>query len=297
VSGSVAIDWGTSNFRAYRLDADGKLLDERKASAGISTVENGAFEPVLMQQIGDWLKEAPAAPVIMAGMIGSRNGWVEAPYAPLPCSVADLSRRVTRIALSNGGEARIIPGISGIIDGIGDVMRGEETLAMGLDIEDGVVISAGTHPKWIEIARGRIIRFQTFMTGEFFALAAEQSLLSKLAIDPAGTDEMDLGFERGLQAAHQKAGLLRTLFAARSDVLLGRLTGGMVKSYLSGLMIGHEVLGAKASFGLPKSATLVTSDAKIPLYRKALAQHGVRVNTADMDKTLLAGLARIVSHI
>jgi 2-dehydro-3-deoxygalactonokinase len=297
VSGNIAIDWGTTNFRAYRLGAEGTILEERKASAGITTVHDGAFEATLMQQIGDWLKSAPQTPIIMAGMIGSRNGWVEAPYAPLPCGVVDLASRLTRVPLTNGGEARIVPGISGVIDGIGDVMRGEETLTMGLGLDDGVVISAGTHPKWIEVARGRIIRFQTFMTGEFFALASEQSLLSKLATEPLSEDEASIGFERGLQAAHYKAGLLRSFFAARSDVLLGRMTGGMVKAYLSGLMIGHEILGAKASFGLPKTATLLTTGPKVALYQKALAQFGVTVRVADMDDALLAGLSRIVSAV
>ncbi len=137
----------------------------------------------------------------MAGMVGSRNGWVEAPYAPLPASAADLRAQLIRIDRPDGGAAYIVPGVSAVIDGMGEVIRGEETLAIGSGVTDGVILSPGTHPKWIEMEGGRIRRFHTFLTGEFFAVLSDHSLLGRLMQDPVDAAEEKAGFERGLAMA------------------------------------------------------------------------------------------------
>ncbi len=292
---AIAIDWGTSNFRAYRLAADGSVIAERKAAAGISTVPAGGFPEALEREVGDWLREDKSVPVIMAGMVGSRNGWVEAPYASLPASAADLKAKLTRITRPDGGEALIVPGVSGVIDGVGDVIRGEETLAIGAGIRDGIILSPGTHPKWIEMKDGRIARFQTFMTGEVFAVLSEHSLLGRLMQEPSDKAQEWAGFERGLELADHPAGITRAIFATRSDVLLGRMPAGQARSFLSGLLIGSEISGAKRSFGLPKSLLLIAQGPKADFYEAALARHGVSAHRADSDALLLAGLRTITA--
>jgi 2-dehydro-3-deoxygalactonokinase len=295
MAGAIAIDWGTSNFRAYRLDGKGAVLAERKAAAGISTVPPGGFPGVLQSIVGDWLAEDPSQNVIMAGMVGSRNGWSEAPYAPLPANAADLRGRLTEITRPDGGKALIVPGVSAVIGGMGEVIRGEETLAIGSGIVDGVILSPGTHPKWITLADGRITGFTTFLTGEFFAVLTAHSLLGRLMQDPADAAEDWAGFDRGLEMAAHPAGLTHTAFAARSDVLLGRMKPGEARSYLSGLLIGTEILGAKRNGGLPSSVTLIAEGHKAECYQRALSCHQVGAVRVDSDQLLLAGLKRILS--
>ena len=83
----IGLDWGTTSFRAYRLDAAGAVLEARIAPAGILKVPEGGFEGVLEREVGPWLADAPALPVIAAGMITSRQGWVEVPYRPCPAEI------------------------------------------------------------------------------------------------------------------------------------------------------------------------------------------------------------------
>jgi 2-dehydro-3-deoxygalactonokinase len=294
-AGVIALDWGTTSFRAYRLNSAGESIDERKAPAGISTVPTGGFPAVMHEQIGDWLAKDRAVPVIMAGMVGSRNGWVEAPYAALPADVGSLKKNLLPVTRPDGGQAYIVPGLAGVIDGMGEVMRGEETLAMGLDEANALFLTPGTHPKWITLENGRITRFKTFLTGEFFAVLTDHSLLGRLMEEPASEAEEWAGFRKGLAMADDPAGLSHAAFAARSDVLLGRMAAGEVRSYLSGLLIGTEILGAKRSIGLPRRLILNASGQKAAFYENALAAYGVGIEQVESDTILLNGLKRIVS--
>jgi 2-dehydro-3-deoxygalactonokinase len=293
--GAIAIDWGTTSFRAYRLNSAGEPIEERKAPLGIATVPPGGFADVLQQQVGDWLDQDRTVPVIMAGMVGSRNGWVEAPYAALPADPTSLKKSLMPVTRPDGGQAFIVPGLCGVIDGMGEVMRGEETLAMGLDVADGMVLTPGTHPKWITLEAGLITRFKTFLTGEFFAVLTEHSLLGRLAEEPKSEAQEWEGFGKGLAMAKDPAGITHAAFAARSDVLLGRMAGGEVRAYLSGVLIGTEILGAKQSLGLPKRLFLNASGQKAAFYEHALAAEGVTVTLVDSDVVLLHGLKRILS--
>ncbi|HXY21452.1 MAG TPA: 2-dehydro-3-deoxygalactonokinase, partial [Burkholderiaceae bacterium] len=127
----IAIDWGTSSFRAYRLSPDGAIIDKRSAQLGILTLQNGKFAESLEQQIGDWL-EAGDAPIVMSGMIGSRQGWKEAPYAQCPAGVREIAARVVEVRWGDARRAWIVPGLScRDPQGVPDVMRGEETQILG----------------------------------------------------------------------------------------------------------------------------------------------------------------------
>jgi 2-dehydro-3-deoxygalactonokinase len=291
---SIAVDWGTSSFRAYLRDGAGAIVAERRAADGISKVPPGGFPAVLESHIGDWRQAHPGAPVIMAGMVGSRNGWIEAPYAPLPAGPADLRARLTRAPIE-GGEALIVPGLSTVDRGLGDVMRGEETLALGAGVVDGVVISPGTHPKWIVLEGGRIVRFATFMSGEVFALLTEHSLLARLAADPLDEADEDEGFARGLAAADDDRGLLHAIFAARADVLLARMPPSQVRAFLSGVLVGSEASAGRRMLPGLREAVLIAAGRKAAFYRAALDRVGIGVRLVDSDDAMIAGLDAILS--
>ncbi|KJV08707.1 hypothetical protein VZ95_16065, partial [Elstera litoralis] len=186
-----ALDWGTSNLRAFRLNADGTCHAQRAAAKGILAVPPGGFEAALHAIIGDWLAEVPHAPVILSGMVGSRQGWVEVPYAEAPAGIEALLAKALPKTLADGRTALFLPGVSCLRNGVPDVMRGEETQIIGAlalaGLADGPICAPGTHSKWVEIDAGRIVSFATFMTGELFALLRDHSLLGRgLVRDDAG---------------------------------------------------------------------------------------------------------------
>jgi 2-dehydro-3-deoxygalactonokinase len=281
----IAVDWGTSRLRCYRLDEKRRVLDRVTAEDGIAHVPPGGFPAVLERHCGAWMAEAQGAPVLMAGMVGSRNGWAEAAYAACPASAADLAAA----SLAVSPRVSIVPGVA-IRGATGpDVMRGEETLALGTGVTDGLLCLPGTHSKWVAMDRGRIASFSTFMTGESFGLYRGQSLLARLASEP----EDLAGFDAGLAEAADPAGLLNRLFQARSRVLLDEMTGASVGPYLSGLLIGTEVEGALRRYGTPDSVTLVAEGLLAAHYVAALRARAVTVEILTPEATLLAGLAAI----
>jgi 2-dehydro-3-deoxygalactonokinase len=289
---SIAVDWGTTRLRAYLFDADGAILDRREGSDGIMSVPAGGFAATLAGYVDGWLAADASLPVVMAGMVGSRNGWAEAPYAPCPASARDLADRLIRVRRADGGEAAIIPGVAGVFDGAADVMRGEETLVAGLDLEDGLACLPGTHAKWVLLRGGRIERFSTFMTGEIYGALIGHTILGRLVAEPAD----DAGFALGLRASRQASGLLHAVFAARANVLLETMAPGMIKPYLSGLLIGAEVAGALALYGDDEPVHLVADHGQAALYGQALEAADVEATIVEPDAALLKGLARITSQ-
>ncbi len=288
---AIALDWGTTRLRAFLLDAEGAVIEKREASDGIMSVPAGGFPAVLAKHCGDWLAANKDLPVTMAGMIGSRNGWAEAPYADCPAAVKDLAASLISVTREDGGSAAIIPGVAGVFDGAADVMRGEETLIAGIDLEDGLVCLPGTHSKWAMIRGGRIERFSTFMTGEFYAALTQHTILGRLAADPDDA----AGFAAGLEASRNDASLLHTAFASRANVLFERMAPQAVRPYLSGLLIGTEVAGALALYGDLDAVHLIASEPQLGLYRQALAARDIIVTVDDPERALVAGLARIAA--
>jgi 2-dehydro-3-deoxygalactonokinase len=288
-AGLIAVDWGTTRLRAYLLAADGTVLDRRATDEGVMNIPAGGFPDTLQRVCHDWLAATPALRVVMAGMVGSRNGWLEAPYAPCPASLRDLAGKTVTVTRQDGGVAEIIPGVSGIFDGAADVMRGEETLIAGLDLEDGLVCLPGTHSKWALVRGSRLERFATFMTGEIFATLSEHSILGRLAAEPRNEE----GFGLGLDAAKRPGGTLHRVFAARADVLLNRLPATHVLPYLSGLLVADEIRNAIAVFGGWNSIALVASEPQAGLYRQALEKQGFIVSGHAPEDALIRGLARL----
>jgi 2-dehydro-3-deoxygalactonokinase len=270
----IAVDWGTSSFRAYRLDAGGTVLDTRSSPRGILTVSDGGFAAVLREEIGPWLEAERL--MLLSGMIGSRQGWLEAPYIACPAGGAEIRAALLPLDFDWAGKAWLAPGLSCRSNGVPDVMRGEEVQILGalgaLDGGSGLVCLPGTHSKWARVEAGRILGFETHMTGESFAVLRQHSILGRL-MPPAGEeqDPDDRAFAAGLERARTGGGLLHHLFGARSLGLMGDLPAAGLPAYLSGLLIGHE-LAATAAIAGP--VHLIGSEALTERYSKALALSG-----------------------
>jgi 2-dehydro-3-deoxygalactonokinase len=272
----IAIDWGTSSFRAYRLSDAGAILEMRSAARGLLTVTDGDFARVLDEEIGDW-KEI--SPVLMCGMIGSRQGWLEVPYLACPASVRQVTARVRAVEWG-GKQVHIVPGLSCIDEsGIPDVLRGEETQIFGAmkDLGPGThsVCLPGTHSKWVRIKARRIERFATFMTGELFAVLRDHSILGRMM---RSDSRDDAAFMAGVVRSGDTGGMLHHLFGVRSLGLVGKLFNQSSASYLSGLLIGHELRSVDEK---PKTVNLLGSTQLVAAYAAALSTLGHEVRILD----------------
>src|SRR5258708_11894995 len=224
-SGLIAVDWGTSNFRAYLMDEAGRVEATAVSGDGILAVADGDFEGVFERRCGAWLARHPEAPVLLSGMIGSRQGWHEAPYCPCPAGAAETARAMVAHPMRTGRKLSFVPGLSRMTeDGGHDVMRGEETQILGA-VEPGararrLVCLPGTHSKWVEVEAGRVLRFATFMTGEVYGVLLKHSILGRL-IEGEAHDAQ--AFARGLEQAKHAGGFLNHLFRVRTAGLFQEL--------------------------------------------------------------------------
>jgi 2-dehydro-3-deoxygalactonokinase len=294
MSALIAIDWGTTSARAYRLDAAGNVLDQRSAPLGISQVPEGRYAEALAQLLGDWLDDP--APRLACGMIGSRQGWVEAPYVACPATLASLADGLVR---TPGGELLVVPGlITRDARRTPDVLRGEETQIVGAvgTNERVIAVLPGTHSKWARVERGTIVDFQTFMTGELYGVLLNHSILGRMA-QPSEVASLGPAFERGVQHGLQTTALTHDLFAARTLALTGELAADEVAPWLSGLLIGREI---------HDSLTWARSDGVLPIrvigepalqerYTLALQSAGI-VAEAGPANAAATGLWRIAQQ-
>jgi 2-dehydro-3-deoxygalactonokinase len=277
----VAVDWGTSSLRAARIAADGVVLEERSCARGILTVRAGGFPDVLRETCGDWL-QAPDALCLVSGMAGSRQGWREAPYCTCPAGFAELAHGLAWIE-----ERRIalVPGLSCEADDVPDVMRGEEVQVFGaIDLlrqRDGVFVLPGTHSKWVRVRDGRVQSFATFMSGEFYALLRQHSILARMM--PAEDGVLDEGaFTRGVLQAQRAGSLLHGAFSARTLALFERLAANAAPSYLSGLVIGEELRLREPH---TQSVVLIGSPALTGRYALALRTLGCDARSLGSEAT------------
>jgi 2-dehydro-3-deoxygalactonokinase len=284
----VGIDWGTTNCRAYRLDEAGFVLERRTDGAGILTVRNSDFSAALTRIAGDWIEAAGDAAVLMCGMIGSAQGWVEAPYLPVPATAKDIAAKLAAVA-DPRRRIFIVPGLHGHGPAGPDVMRGEETQIIGSGITDGIVCLPGTHSKWAVIEAGRIVRFATFMTGEVFGVMRRNSILGRLMND-APHDAA--AFARGLVRAQAPGGLLHQLFTVRTAGLLEGLDRDAGASFLSGVLVGQEIEAAKAQFA-PANVTVIGSHPLAQHYTIGLNIAGVAAQAVSGEDAAARGLYAI----
>ncbi|TDH58846.1 2-dehydro-3-deoxygalactonokinase [Dankookia rubra] len=292
----IGIDWGTTAFRAYRLDDRGEVLDGIDRAAGILTIPPGGFPAALQEAIGPWLA-AGETRILLCGMVGSRQGWVEAPYLPCPAGPAAIAAAVVRLDFA-GVDCVLVPGLTARdAGGVPDVMRGEETKLVGLLAELGqaaaLVCLPGTHSKWARLEAGRIAGFATQMTGETRAVLLQHSILGRLA-EPGPGDEA--AFLRGVARAGEAGGLLHHLFGTRALGLMGELPASGTDSYLSGLLIGHELQAVLAE-GVPTGPIhLAGSETLARAYALAFTAQGLSF-TRHADDIVARGLARIAETV
>ncbi|HEX8580101.1 MAG TPA: 2-dehydro-3-deoxygalactonokinase [Allosphingosinicella sp.] len=289
--GFVAVDWGTTNRRAYRIGADGALLDEMEDDRGILSVGEGGFDAAVAEiraRMGD-------LPMLLAGMIGSNRGWVEAPYAPCPVGLPELAQRVKWVV---PGRIGIVPGVSDLDGDAADVMRGEEVQILGAFAEgivgaDAVICHPGTHNKWIRLEDGRITSFRTVMTGELFNLLKGQSILSDLLALPAGPGA---AFEAGVRAGLEGEVLTAELFAVRARVLLGKAAREDAASFTSGLLIGADLrFGLK--FAGAGEIVVMARPELTSLFANAAAVAGRQVREIDGETAFLAGVRHLAELV
>ena len=276
----LAIDWGTTSARAYRVAAQGDILDTRSAPLGITQVADARFAEAFDQLTGDWRDEG--VPRLACGMIGSRQGWVEAPYIACPAPLTDL---VAGIVYTPGRELGIVPGVrTRDANGTPDVMRGEETQILGgVDQREERVLVAlpGTHGKWALVEDGRIVEFATFMTGEVWQALISHTILGRLAVAPPPGAVPGRGFDRGVERGAGPGSFLHDVFGARTLALMNELAPEDVSDWLSGMMIGREVRNARVwanQHGYDGARVrLIGDDALVARYARALAHDDVTV--------------------
>jgi 2-dehydro-3-deoxygalactonokinase len=273
----IAIDWGTSSLRAFRLGADGTILDRREAGRGILTVPAGGFADVLRDVAGAWIA-AGERRVLLSGMVGSRQGWVEAPYLPCPADPEALAAHLVRVPFDSA-DVRLAPGLSDRDEsGVPEVMRGEEVQLLGVGLTDGIACLPGSHSKWARLAGGRIAGFTTHFSGEAFAAFRGHTILGRMMQADAPPDAT--AFARGVARAGQPGGLLHHLFGVRALGLHGELGEAEAASYLSGLLIGTEV---RAAMPPGAAVTLIGTPTLCAAYAAAILACGGTSTLADPD--------------
>lgn len=280
----IALDWGTTSARAYLMAEESEVIGQRSAPLGVLNVKDGDFEGALLELCGPWLMVRTDTPILASGMIGSRQGWAEAPYVSCPAGLAELSAHLLPVEIARRRKLWIVPGVSITgPDGIPDVMRGEETQIFGAltfaerQQGSGLFVLPGTHSKWVRVVDGRIVWIRTFMTGELYSILVAHSILGKLIRTGAAPDAD--AFERGVNHAHNDPfGLSSLLFSARTLALFDKLPATGIADYLSGLLIGHEIYTAERALNAIRPAfdgvTLVGETALVRNYQRALTLVG-----------------------
>ena len=280
----IAVDWGTSNMRAWAMSASGTVLDEVRSDRGMGSLKPAEFEQALRDAIAPW--DHKGAPMIACGMVGAKQGWMEAPYAAVPCAATPEG-----FTKPDAGDLDVY-----IIAGLkqadpADVMRGEETQIAGfLSMNknwDGVICLPGTHTKWAHISADEVVSFQTYMTGDLFAAISGNTVLKhSVNSDDWDNDAFDGGVADAMARPER---LAARLFSLRAEGLLNGMQNGMAKARLSGLLIGAELAGAKP-YWLGQQVAVIGAGGLCSLYVRALAAQSAPATQVKGDAITLAGL-------
>ncbi|SIO31311.1 2-dehydro-3-deoxygalactonokinase [Vannielia litorea] len=283
----IAADWGTSNLRLWAIGPEGEVIGRASSNKGMGKLDPSGYEPVLLELAEPWLGRH-ATDVLICGMAGARQGWVEAPYAAAPCKPAGLPP-VSAPTDDPRLRVRILPGVSQ--SDPADVMRGEETQVAGFlagnPAFDGILCLPGTHSKWVHVSAGEIVSFRTFMTGELFSLLSSQSVL-RHALHGEGWDESAFA-QAAAVAMSRPERLASSLFSLRAASLLTGLAPGTARARLSGTLIGLELAAARP-YWLGQRVALIGGPLLTEPYAKALAAQGLAPEIHDGENLALAGL-------
>lgn len=304
----IGVDWGTSQMRLYLLGAQGQRLASRQSARGLLTCpDQEAFARALQEEAADWLQQSPALPILMAGMVGSRQGWRETPYLSCPLDPRDLANQLVALPPLQGHPIAIVPGLRGTSPaGLPDVMRGEETQLIGaIDfladdkkdedkglLQDATLCLPGTHAKWVQLQDGIITHFATSMTGEAFALWSTHGLLSRW-IQQEPQEDAPEAFVMGVTHAQRQGGLLHHLFGVRALSLAGQLPVPHQRAYLSGLLIGHEL---REALPLDRVLFLVGAQELCARYLLACKTLQQEVRILDGETAVTRGLCWLSRH-
>lgn len=289
---AALVDWGTSNFRLWIVNAEGGVLAERQSDDGMGRLERDRFGPVLESHL-----QALAAPAglaaVVAGMAGARSGWLEAPYVETPAPLDGLYRDAVSPEYSSR-RVFILPGVCQRIVGAEDVMRGEETQLSGAvasGLQNGLFCLPGTHSKWADVRDGAVSRFTTAMTGELFQLLSRQSILRLSVPEDARADAEHAAFAAGVaEATDPHFSLTTRLFSIRAESLLGSADGTAAASRLSGLLIGAEVAAMSRRYKPEGEVHIIGTGALARLYTRALGLSGIRASALDGGELVRKGL-------
>lgn len=292
----IAVDWGTSNLRVWLMGDSARPMAQLSSDTGAGGLAPEKFEAALLALVGPELPSERPTPVIVCGMAGSRQGWAEAAYHTVPCKVPGASDAVRAPTTDQRLDVRILPGIRQTKPA--DVMRGEETQIAGFLSAnpgyDGVICLPGTHTKWVHISAAEVVSFQTFMTGELFALLSQNSML-RHSVNGAGWN--DQAFEAAVSDAMSRPqGVAANLFNLRAEGLVNNMENDTARARLSGLLIGME-LAASRPYWLGQNVVMIGSPKISAPYIAALSAQGVAVGQTNADDMVLAGLARAYSQI
>ena len=289
--GFIAVDWGTTNRRAYRIDSGGRNADEFEDGLGILSVPSRGFGAAVAEiraRLGD-------LPMLMAGMVGSNRGWVEAPYVHCPAGLDELAGR---LVWAEPKRTAIVPGAAMLGNDRADVMRGEEVQVLGA-VADGsipadcTVCHPGTHNKWVDVRGGRIAAFRTIMTGELFNLLREKSILSDLLARDVAPDD---SFRDGVRQGMAGRTLTAELFSVRARVLLGAARSEDAAAFTSGLLIGADIATGLGDAG--EGDVIVMGRPELTeLYAAALQVAGRAARELDGERAFIAGITEIVDRI
>jgi 2-dehydro-3-deoxygalactonokinase len=288
--GFIAVDWGTTNRRAYLIDSAARRTDEFEDAKGVLSVPAGGF-PEAVEEIRSRLGDKP---LLLAGMIGSNRGWKEASYVPCPAGIDELAQGLVWV----DERTAIVPGVSFVGDGRADIMRGEEVqllgaLAAGFVDSNALVCHPGTHNKWTVLHQGRIQSFRTVMTGEIWSLLKEHSILADLLEGPVEVDDV---FRDAARHAVFNEALPAELFSVRASVILGQMKKADAASYASGLLIGTDV---RIGLAVPTGAQVVVMGRPelTQLYVAALGQANRETRELDGEQCFLAGIQEIAKRM
>jgi 2-dehydro-3-deoxygalactonokinase len=307
----VFVDWGSTNFRAFLFDK--KVLDRRHAAGG-GTLKNFVgrqdrikeYSSYLQQQTGDWLADHPQAPLYICGAAGGREGWVETSYTAAPATIGDIRGNLYKLqngetGVISGRDIFIATGCAAVREKRHDVMRGEEVKALGaalsLGRENSLFCIPGTHCKWVGVEQGAITRFESAMTGEIYNLLHEKGALAAIIRNQDGGSADQDSLTEGLTLAAQREDLLSDIWQVRSQFLRNTSPPKNLSAYLSGILIGHELLQMERVFGKEMPLALLADDGvKKDFYLTALKHFGWNISgSIDSETAVCRGLEALAS--